>query len=415
MAVLDVLVGRQPIFDRDLSVIGYELLFRTVGAATADRGGTADTGGSEGDRLTAEVLFSSVSIGVDHLVGNKKLFCNASRGVLTGAVPILLPPQRTVVEVLESVVPDDEVLAGCRRLRDEGFTLALDDFSWFAGAEALLELAEIVKIDLRITGWAEIPDLLERCRRFDVALLAEKVETIDELRRCEESGFDYFQGYLLSRPLVVPGRALDSGHLSRLRMAARLLDSECPVAELVEFVRSDPAMTHQILQLAGIGAASGMQRTVQTVHEALVLVGWRRLQSWVALLLMTGRGRTSEEGVTTALTRARMSELVALAVDGSLAERAFTAGMLSCFGVLLGMPLETVLESLPLDDDLRDVVLTGHGTLGRLVADVTDYLMGQPEDAVRSGIDESILSTASLEALTWAVEMTAGFEEAARH
>jgi EAL and modified HD-GYP domain-containing signal transduction protein len=129
---------------------------------------------------------------------------------------------------------------------------------------------------------------------------------------------------------------------------------------------------------------------------------------------MTGRGRTSEEGVTTALTRARMSELVALAVDGSLAERAFTAGMLSCFGVLLGMPLETVLESLPLDDDLRDVVLTGHGTLGRLVADVTDYPMGQPEDAVRSGIDESILSTASLEALTWAVE-TAGFEEAARH
>ncbi|HXQ44541.1 MAG TPA: EAL domain-containing protein [Acidimicrobiales bacterium] len=415
MAVLDVLVGRQPIFDRDLSVIGYELLFRTVGAETADGGGTIDTAGSEGDRLTAEVLFSSVSIGIDHLVGNKKLFCNASRGVLTGAVPILLPPGRTVVEILESVVPDDEVLAGCRRLRDEGFTLALDDFTWCAGAEALLELASIVKIDLRITESADLPDLLARCRRFDVALLAEKVETTDELRRCEALGFDYFQGYLLSRPLVVPGRALDSGHLSRLRVAARLLDSECPVAELVEIVRSDPAMTHQILQLAGIGAASGMQRTVQTVHEALVLVGWRRLQSWVALLLMTGKGRTSEEGITTALIRARMCELVAPAVDSSLEERAFTAGMLSCFGVLLGMPLETVLGSLPLDDDLRDAVLTGCGTLGALVADVTDYLLGQPDAATRSGVGEDVLSAASLEALTWAVEMTSGFDESVHH
>ncbi len=415
MAVLDVLVGRQPIFDRDLSVIGYELLFRTLGAETADRGGTVDTGGSEGDRLTAEVLFSSVSIGVDHLVGNKKVFCNASRGVLTGKVPILLPPGRTVVEVLESVFPDDEVLAGCRRLRDEGFALALDDFTWTAGAEDLLELASIVKIDLRLTAAADLPDLMERCRRFDVALLAEKVETDDELRRCDALGFDYFQGYLLSRPLVVPGRALESGQLSRLRVAARLLDSECPVAELVEIVRSDPAMTHQILQLAGIGAASGMQRTVQTVHEALVLVGWRRLQSWVALLLMTAKGRTSEEGITTALIRARMSELVAPAVDPSLADRAFTAGMLSCFGVLLGMPLETVLEALPLDDDLRDAVLTGTGTLGHLVADVTDYLLGQADDATRSGVDEAVLSAASLEALKWAVDITSGFDESVHH
>ncbi|HXQ59120.1 MAG TPA: EAL domain-containing protein [Acidimicrobiales bacterium] len=414
MAVLDVVVGRQPIFDQNLSVMGYELLFRSVGAPTAGVMNTAEAGGAHGDLLTAEVLFGSVSIGVDYLVGNKKVFCNASRGVLTGAVPVLLPPERTVVEVLETVVPDDEVLAGCRRLRDEGFSLALDDFSWFEGAEALLELASIVKIDLQITRWADMPELLDRCRGFDVDLLAEKVETTDDLRRCEEFGFDYFQGYLLARPRFVPGRALDPGQLGRLRMAARLLDRECPIAELVDVVRSDPAMTQQLLQLAGIGTARGMRRTVHSVHDALVIVGWRRLQSWVALLLITGKGRTSEEGVTNALMRARMCELAAAPLGGSMSEAAFTAGMLSCFGMLLGQPLVTVLQYLPLDNELRDAILTGGGPLGRLVTDVSDYLLGRPDEATRSGLCDSVMSAAALEALTWAVEMTSVFEEVVR-
>jgi len=350
---------------------------------------------------------------VDHLVGGKKIFCNASRGVITGAVPIVLPPERTVVEVLESVVVDDEVLAGCRRLRDEGFTLALDDFTWVAGAERLLELASIVKIDLRMTAGEDLVAAMEQCRRFDVELVAEKVETVEEFRHCETLGFDYFQGYLLARPLAVPGRTLDPGRIGRLRMSTRLLDRECSVAELDQIVRTDPAMTHQLLQLAGIGAAAGMRRTVQTVREALVLVGWRRLQSWLSLLLMTGGGETSQEEITTALTRARMCELASSTLDRSLAETAFTAGMLSCFDMLLGLPLETVLQSLPLDGDLRDAVLTGSGLLGRLVADVSDYLLGRPEEAVRSGLDDVVLSRAALEALRWAVEMTSALEDEA--
>jgi EAL and modified HD-GYP domain-containing signal transduction protein len=196
-------------------------------------------------------------------------------------------------------------------------------------------------------------------------------------------------------------------------MAARLLDRECPVAELVEIVRSDPAMTQQLLQLAGIGASDGMRRSVHTLHDALVLVGWRRLQSWVMLLLITGKARTSEEGIATALTRARMCELVASTVGDALAERAFTAGMISCFGVLFGLPLVTIVQSLPLDDELRSAVLTGEGPLGALVADVTAYLLGRPEEATRAGVDEATLSAAALQALTWAVEMTSVFEAAA--
>ena len=401
MGALDVMVGRQPIFDRGRAVFGYEVLFRTLTGPTA-----AQAAGTLGDQMTADVIFNSVSIGIDRIVGNKTLFCNASRGVLTGVVPVLLPPDQTVVEILESVVPPAEILPGCRRLRDEGFTLALDNVSVFANVERFIDMASFVKIDLRATPPEDLSALVDQCRRFDVALIAEKVETEDDFNRCEVLGFDYYQGYLLAQPHRIPGRALDPGRIAQLRIAAHLLDSECPISELEDIVRRDPVMTLQLLQLASAGAARGMRRTVRTVREALVIVGWRRLQSWASLLLICGKGQASEEELTTALTRARMCELAAEAVDSSLSETAFTAGMLSSFDVLLQVPLEDVLAHLPLDDDLRSALLEAGGPLGRLVADVAAFQLGRPEEATQSGLADRVLSETALEALMWSVELT---------
>jgi len=369
----------------------------------------AEAAGSLGDQMTADVIFNSVSIGLDRLVGDKKLFCNASRGVLTGVVPILLPPQQTVVEIVESVVPHSDVLAGCGRLRDEGFTLALDGLSCTAEIERFADLVAMAKIDVQSVPPADFALLVERCQGSGVAVVAQKVETEEEFERCAALGVDFFQGYLLARPSQVSGRALDPGKMAQLRMAAHLLDRECPIAELEDIVRRDPAMTLQLLQLAGMGASGGMRRTVQTVREALVLVGWRRLQSWVSLLLVGGKGQASEEELTTALTRARTCELVAQSVDRSLAATAFTAGMLASFDLLLDVPLEDVLADLPLDEELRRAILEAEGPLGQLVADVADFQLGRPEDATRSGLDEPVLPSAALEGLMWAVEMTSAF------
>jgi len=401
VSALDVVVGRQPIFDRARAVTGYELLFRTLNGPTA-----AEAAGSLGDQMTADVIFNSVSLGIDRLVGDKLLFCNASRGVLTGVVPVVLPPRQTVVEIVESVVAHEEVLAGCRRLREEGFTLALDAVSKVSDVGRFAELVSMVKIDIQATDDDELPALVEHCHARGIALIAEKVETEQELARCDALGFDNFQGYLLARPAQVSGRALDPGRMAQLRLAAHLLDSECPIDELEDIVRRDPAMALQLLQLAGSGAAGGMRRTVQTVREALVLVGWRRLQSWVSLLLIGGKGQASEEELTTALTRARTCELAARSVDHTLSASAFTAGMLASFDVLLGMPLEEILWDLPLDPELKRAILDGEGTLGQLVADVADYQLGHPEDAVRAGLGDGVLSSSALEGLMWAVEMT---------
>ena len=195
-----VVVARQPITDRQGAIVAFELLYRP-GHPPANNG----------EDMTAQVLLGALSIGVDRLVGPRWIFCNAERGVLVGEPPVALPPERTVVEVLETVETNDEIVDGCRRLCEAGFTLALDDFVWRDGVERLLELARVVKGDFLAVPRDELRPLVARCREYDVHLLAEKIETAEDLALAQELGFD------LSRDTRSNARRWCTGRPSRPR------------------------------------------------------------------------------------------------------------------------------------------------------------------------------------------------------
>jgi len=396
----ETLVGRQPIFDSDLSVSGYDLVFRALDASAPDRHGD-----DEG-YLTPQGLLGSADDGIGALVGNKRAFCKATASIIAGESTIQAPPDSVVIEVGPRLIGDLADLAGCRRLVDDGYTLAIEDLQGFEGAEDLLELASFVKIDTEAVDRQRLPELVASSRHFNVDVIAQNVDTPASLGLCEALGFDHFQGYLLGRPHGVQGGPLIPGRLAGLRMAARLLDAECPITIIEDIIRGDPAMSHQLLQMAGTGAAGGMKRTVRTLRQALVLVGWRRLQSWVSLLLLTEDGAASEEAITAVLIRARMSESLAAAA-GCQPDTGYTAGLLSALDIVLAMSVERIVGTLPLDAELRGAVLRGEGPLGYLIADVADYQLGRSEQANRSSLPESALRAAAVEALTWAVGMTA--------
>jgi EAL and modified HD-GYP domain-containing signal transduction protein len=410
-------VGRQPIFDATRDVWGYELVLR--GADDARDGGPAGGrpgAGFAGDLLTSRVLFSSLQVGVDRFVGDKLMFCDVSDELLAGDIALLLPPERTVLEVATSSLVGPGAMPGavdgCRRIVDEGYTLALDEFAWFEGADDLLDLFAFVKVDPRRSGAAAVADAVAHCRDRDVQVLVQSVDTEGELGESEAVGADLFQGYLLSTPQPVPGRVMDPSEFTKARLATALLEPDAGVEQVESLVRADPALSLQLLHMAGIGAAGGMRRTVSTVREALVLVGWRRLQAWVSMLLLSGGRGISEESMTTALVRARMCELLGWQIEGGRTEMAFTAGMLSGLDVLLGLPLDEVLRDLPLADDVRGAVLEHEGPVGCLVADVIDYQLGRPDSAVRTGLSDATLQAACFDALAWGIEMTTGLDAA---
>ncbi len=404
-AGVDVVVGRQPIFDRTLDVFGYELLFRHL-TVDGDVLSPSTSRVVDDVLMTPEVLFNSVSIGIDRLVSDRRVFLNADRAMLTSDSPLLLPPERVVVEVLESVAPEPDVLAGCRRLVARRFSLALDDFVYYPGSERLLELASIVKIDVLALEPDEVHETMGRCRAFDVRLLAEKVETAEQLGRCVDLGFDYFQGYLLARPDVVAGRSLDRASFGRLRLVAKLLDEQCDIEEIEAVIHREPLLAEQLLRLAGLGAAHGLRRELRTVREAIVLLGTRRLRSWAGLMLMVPPGRTDREHVGTALVRAHMCELLARPLGPMVSQWAFTAGMIAAFDLLLGMDIHRVLDALPLAADLRSAILGDDSPVGRIVADVVDFQLGRLTSAIRSGTSMYAMTTAWAEALQWAMEVS---------
>lgn len=397
MTLVDLVVARQAIFDREHEIVAFEILFRSVPEHTHA------ISGLDGDLMTSTVLFNSLSIGIERLVGDKIIFCNADRGLLTGLVPVVLPPEQTVIEVLESVAFDEDVLSGCSRLRRRGYRLALDDFVWFEGAERFLELASVVKIDLLQTKPDDLAPLIERLRQFDVQLLAEKIETDEEYDRCKEYGFDLFQGYALARPRNIPGRTIESSRLGAVRLATSLMDSDFEIEEIERILRSEPGMTYQLLQLAAIGAKDGLRRPVRTLRDAVVLVGSARVQSWAALLLLRRQVGVSDDDLSAALARARMCELLAQCVSPRLAPLAFTAGMLSAFELLLRVPPSELVAALPLDDELTEAAFGDGSAVARIVRDVVDYQAGLlTATDRRSGLDEQDFDVASMRSILWA-------------
>jgi len=397
MAVIEVVVGRQPVFDAELEVVGYELMLQPV---EGDGRGAA----REDAQPTASVLYDAVSIGVSRLVGDRFVFCDADRSVLAGEAPLVVPPEQTVLEVAPGLATDGEVVAGCRHLVDLGFTIALDRVEDLESCASLLDLAGIVKIEHASLAPARLAPLVDEVKKHGLLALALGVSSPSQLESFRELGFDYFQGDLLSAPQVVPGRTLDASNIARLHQAARLVSQQCSAAELEEVVRSEPALAYQLLQIAGVGADNGFRRPVRSIREALVLLGWRHLQSWITFLLETRHGATSDDEAITTLTRARMCELLAQRSYPALADVAFAAGMLSAFDMLLDMPLDDVLATLPLDEVLHDAVARADTPVGRIVADVVDCQLGRSVDATRSGFSDVTLSGAAIAALRWAID-----------
>lgn len=384
------MVGRQPIFNAKLGVIGYELLFRDP---------ASDVGG---DAMTADVLVHTcIDIGLSSLVGDRLAFINTTRSYLVGEQEIPFPPRQTVIDILEDVPRDAEVVAGCRRLVQNGYTLAADGRAR-QEYDPLLELVSMIKVDVLGLSPSELPAAVMYCSAYGVKLVAKRVEAHEQLYTCKRLGFDLFQGYLLSRPEIIEGQALSPSRLACLRVLERLCDPLTSAGEIEEIVKTDPALSYRFLRIAGAGAARGLSRRLSSVREGVVLIGQRRLRAWVALMLLADENHPgSEEHLTLAMTRAKMAEALAATLRPDLAEQAFTAGLVSALDLLLGSPLPRLVPELSLTTEVEDAVLDHGGPLGGLLNDVLAWEVGDSSD-VRSGVDLASLEEAYVDALAWA-------------
>jgi EAL and modified HD-GYP domain-containing signal transduction protein len=323
---------------------------------------------------------------------------------LVGEQEFPFPASQSVIEVLEDVRREPEVIAGCRRLVESGYRLALDDYVW-EDDDPLLDLVSIVKLDVLALAPAQLEHAVKRRCGFAVQLVAEKVETRQQLNDCRELGFDLYQGYLLSRPEVVEGQTLSPSRVTCLQVIEKLCDPDTSAREVERTVQTDGALSYRFLRVAGTGASQGLFRRLSSVRDAIVLLGQRRLRAWLTLMLLDGAEPGSDEMLHIAMTRARMAELMAGVVEPSLADAAYTAGLVSALDLLLHVPLAQIVGSLSLSRQLEDALLEQSGVLGAILADVLAWEIGGENFQWRSGTAPADVERCYLQALAWATQV----------
>jgi c-di-GMP-related signal transduction protein len=395
--VSEVYIGRQPILDKSLSVLGYELLFRHSATATV-----AD---ANGDRATGRVIVNTFAeFGVERLVGNKLAFVNMTRPFLVGTLPLPLEPGEVVLEILETIDVDDDLLAGLARLTAAGYIFAIDDYmaNDFERTQKLLPFATYVKVDVLAQSDDELIECVQQCSPYVTHLIAERVEDNETMERCIELGFQYFQGYLLGRAAVISSPSLAPTSVACMELLTRLSEPEVEFEDLEEIVRIDVGLSYRLLR--AVNAASvGLVRPVSSVREALVLLGRRQLRAWILLMVLADAGDGIQEKLSNAMTRARMCELLAPLVPNIPSDTAFLTGLLSTLDFLLNMPMSDVVQRLPLEKDVHDALVNRTGPLGELLQTVAAYEVADLEKLGSSPIDLSTLAPAYLSAVGWSL------------
>jgi len=401
----DVFIGRQPILDRDEQLVAYELLFRS---------GRQNHATIEDDVMaTASVITHTFSdLGIEAALGPYKGFLNVSEGMLLSDAVQLLPHDKIVLELLETVPLTPEVIDRCRQLREAGFMLALDDVVGIDSLQrSVLEFIDIVKVDIKGMDEATLRNISAELKQYPVKLLAEKVDSREQVRLCHDLGYDLFQGYYFARPTVITGKRLSHSELSLLRLLGMLLD-DTDTPKLEGVFKQEPGLTVNLIRLTN-SVSGGPRARIQSLRDAITVLGRRQLTRWLQILLFTNpsaRDRLVSPLLQLAATRGRFLELLAgeiAAGDKALEDAAFMTGIMSLMPALLGMEMAAILVQLNVSGEAADALQHRAGRLGVMLRlaealEQEEFDLGAELLAQLPGLTLHQLTTCETRALAWA-------------
>jgi EAL and modified HD-GYP domain-containing signal transduction protein len=377
LRVRDFYLGRQPVLDRNQALFGYELLFRSAGqgqpgAHGANIGTNVPGAADNGLSATAAVIAHAAQLGLARAIGDAACFLNVDADVLDSDIFAFLPRERTILEIVSTVRPNDAVLARVAALAGHGFRFAVDGVNDDdARLQRLLPLMDFVKLDVHATPRDTLATLVTRLHGAGKRLIADKVETRSAYQTSLDLGFDYFQGYHFARPSVLAGRKLSPSQLAVLDLM-KLVTSDVDNADIERAVKRDVTLALNLLRLVNTPAVGARQR-IDSIGQALIVLGRRQLQRWLQIMLYAESGMQGHNQtplLMLATTRGRLMEVLAQRLrpgQHQVAEVAFTAGIMSLMDVLFGIPMADIVEQIPVSDEIRTALTGRTGFFGELL------------------------------------------------
>jgi EAL and modified HD-GYP domain-containing signal transduction protein len=402
---LEHFIARQPIFDHKGKVYAYELLFRSGLHNYFDA--------ADHDQAAASVIAnSSLLFGLNEMSGGAKVFINCTRKVLVEDFMYVLPKQQAVVEVLEHVTPDEAVIDSCRRLKKQGYILALDDFVYHDNYEPLLEIADIIKVDFLDSSVEEQERLAKMMIPRGIRMLAEKVETHEVYEQAKQMGYQLFQGYFFSKPVIVSRKDIPTNKLQFLRILKDIHAEEVDFKKLAETIQSEVSLSYKLLKLIN-SAAFALRHKVTNILQALSLLGIREIRSWISLLSISSMADDKPaELVVSSLVRAKFCEQLAApcGLSGRKSDL-FLMGLFSLLDVIMSRPIDEILQEITVEEDILAALIGTPGTMQTMLQLIVAVEKGE-WDLVATlstelNIDEKPLCEAYMDAVKWAHEIYA--------
>lgn len=364
---MDLFIARQPIFTAQRKLHGYELLYR--GTKTSSLSNTS------GNKATTSVLSSAfLTEGIEKISGLRPCFINFTRDLLLQNLPASFPKKLIVVEILEDVPPTPDVVDICKKLRDDGYTIALDDFIYNANLEPLINIADIIKFDFLLTPIDTLQKTLYKLSGYKLKYLAEKVESYDEFIQASKLGFSYFQGYFFSKPEKIRIREIDSSKINLVNLLAEVNKKSTTIRKIEEIVLRDVALAYKLLRYINSSYFYRLNR-IDSVAHAITYLGDNELRRFIILVLISELASDKPgELVRLAVVRAKMAELLALeTAQKSRADEMFLLGLFSLLEALLDTTIDYICEQLSLSDNLKNALVNQTGPYAPFLNTVISY------------------------------------------
>ena len=391
MIMDDIYIARQPIYDSSNKLFGYELLYRAGETDVADF--------DDGKIASSEVILNGfLEIGFDGLVGSSTAFINITEDFILDEDLTPMFENKTILEVLEDIKPSKEIVEGVKRLKDNGYRIALDDFVYSAEYDDLLSIADFVKLDVIHLSKDDIKHELECLKRFNVKVIAEKVETPEMYDFCKSLNFDFYQGFYFCKPQLIKHKNIPSNKLVVLNLLKELHKPDFDFVEIEKALAQDATLTYKLLRYVN-SAAFTNRKEINSIKEALALVGGDTIRKWATLILMMQLvDGKPQDLLVAALIRAKMCELL----ESDVSEGMFTIGLFSLLDALMDVPLIELLDDLTLSSSIKFALLDYAGENGKLLHNVVRYEQGRWDELIIHSKNVEVYFESYMEAVKWA-------------
>jgi c-di-GMP-related signal transduction protein len=397
-------LARQPILTNERKLFGYEILSR-YGPENYCRP-------KPGSALSVNAMDELFLMGIRTMTDGLPAFMNCTREFFLQDFLTLMPRDLVVGEILETVPPDAEVLGACKRMKDQGYRLALDDYCDLPAMQPLLEFADFVKIDILLTSVPDQKLVVERCQRLRIPTIAEKVETHAQFQSCLELGYDYFQGYFFCRPQIIGRRSVPANKTVYLELLQAANEVTFNLHKISMIFKRDVSLSYRLLRYLN-SAAFAFRSEIHSIPHALSLLGEHSMRKWISLVSVAALGdEVADSLLRLPLLRAMFCELIGQKVGMTReANDLFLLGLLSVMDALLNVPMAVVLQDIKVDEEIAKA-LQGRDSRYRPIFEVVlDYESGTwgqlAESCRRVGLHENFLPDLYLRSVRWVSDILA--------